>query len=136
MAASYARLCAPYVVACALLNETVDIADFGAEALTDPRRLVLAARVALRTDDNPDENALAPVRVAVTLRDGTSHEIGLDQVYGGPARPMSPEAHLAKFRRNWRAGALPMAAGEALFARVDALEEVADVTELVDLMVA
>jgi 2-methylcitrate dehydratase PrpD len=136
MAASYARLCAPYVVACALLNETVDIADFGAEALTDPRRLALAARVALRTDDNPDENALAPVRVAVTLRDGTSHKIGLDQVYGGPARPMSPDAHLAKFRRNWRAGALLMAAGEALFARVDALEEVADVTELVDLMVA
>jgi hypothetical protein len=51
---------------------------------------------------------------------------------------MSQEAHLTKFRRNWKAGALPLAeaAGEALAARVDALESLADVTELVDLLVA
>lgn len=138
MAASYARLCAPYVVACALLNDTVDVADFRPEKLTDPRRLAAAARVALRTDDNPDQNALAPVRVTVTLAGGASHEIGIDLVYGSPARPMTTDAHLAKFRRNWALGAVPLseAAGDALVAKIDTLEAEGDVRELVDLLVA
>jgi 2-methylcitrate dehydratase PrpD len=138
MVPNYARLCAAYAIACALLNDTVDIADFQPEALADPRRLALAAKVALRIDDNPDQNALAPVRVAVTLASGSTHALHVDQVYGSPARPVSQEAHLTKFRRNWNAGALPLAdaAGEALIARVDALETLADVTELVDLLVA
>jgi len=138
MAVSYARLCAPYVVACALLNDTVDTADFRSEALADAHRLALAARVALRIDANPDPNALAPVHVALTLYGGTTYEIGIEQVYGSPARPMSREAHLAKFRHNWGSGALPLAdaAGEALVGRVDALESLTDVTELVDLLVA
>jgi aconitate decarboxylase len=138
MAASYARLCAPYAIACALLNDTVDIADFGPKSLADQRRLALAARALLRTDDNPDQNALAPVRVAVTLENGTSHEIRVDEVYGSPARPMTRDAHLAKFRRNWGSGAalaLAEAGGDALAAQVDALESLADVTELVDLLV-
>jgi aconitate decarboxylase len=138
MAVSYARLCAPYALTCALLHDTVDIADFSAKALAEPQRLALAARVALRADDNPDQNALAPVHVAVVLENGTRHEIRVDEIYGSPARPMTRDAHLAKFRRNWGAGALPLteAAGDALAARVDALESLADVTELVDLLVA
>jgi 2-methylcitrate dehydratase PrpD len=138
MAVSYARLCAPYVVACALLNDTVDSADFARAALAAPARLALAARVTLRADDNPDGNALAPVRVAVTLGDCAVHEIAIEQVYGSPAKPLTRETHLAKFRRNWRSGALPLAAvaSETLVARIDALEQVADVTELVDLLVA
>jgi hypothetical protein len=51
---------------------------------------------------------------------------------------MTPEAHLAKFRRNWVSGALPLAAavGDALVAQVHALEALADVSELVDLLVS
>jgi aconitate decarboxylase len=66
------------------------------------------------------------------------HEIRIDEVYGSPARPMGREAHLAKFRRNWLAGArpLPPAAGERLIALVDELETVGDVTELIDPMAA
>jgi aconitate decarboxylase len=85
MVPNYARLCAAYAIACALLNDTVDIADFSPEALADPRRLALATRVELRTDDNPDQNALAPVRVAVTLAGGATHERRIEQVYGSPA---------------------------------------------------
>jgi aconitate decarboxylase len=138
MASNYARLCAAYVIACALLNDTVDIADFGPKSLADQRPLALAARVTLRADDNPDQNALAPVRVMVTLENGTSHEIRVDEVYGSPARPMTRDAHLVKFRRNWGSGALALAeaAGDGLAAQVDALESLADVTELVDLLVA
>jgi 2-methylcitrate dehydratase PrpD len=137
MRVSYARLCAPYVAACALLSDTVALADFRPDPLADPRRLALAARVALRIDANPDPNALAPVRVAVRLAGGATHAIEVAQVYGSPARPMMPEVHLAKFRDNWRAGvpSLVPTAGAALAARVEALESLAEVTELVDLLV-
>jgi aconitate decarboxylase len=138
MPVSYARLCAPYAVASALLSDTLALTDFRPEALADPDRLALAARIALRVDPNPDPNALAPVRVAVMLAGGAKHAIEIEQVYGSPARPMTPEAHLAKFRQNWRAAVPPLAAaaGETLAARVDALEALADVTALVDLLIA
>lgn len=138
MAVSYARLSAPYVLACALLQGTVGLDDFKPDVLADPERLALARRITVATDDNPDPNALTPVTVTVTLDDGREHGITVDQVYGSPARPMSRAAHLAKFRENWVSGArpLPQAAGEKLIALVDDLEAVGDVRELVDLMVA
>src|SRR5690606_19907885 len=105
MAVSYARLCAPYVVACALQSGGVDLADFADAALADPARLALARWVQLSPDDNPDPNALGPVTVAARLRGGRTHEAGITEVYGSPARPMGREAHLAKFRTNWISGA-------------------------------
>ena len=71
------------------------------------------------------------------LADGTAHEALVREVYGSPARPMGREAHLAKFRANWISGAksLPETAGERLIRLVDDLETVADIAELVDLMV-
>lgn len=136
MTVSYARLCAPYVIACALLGGGVGLDDFRPDALADPARLALAQRVELGADDNPDPNALAPVTVVVRLRGSPKHEVRISEVYGSPARPMGREAHLAKFRSNWISGAtaLPEAAGERLIELVDALEAVGDVSVLVDLM--
>ncbi len=138
MAPNQARLSAPYVIACALLGGAVDIDDFRPAALADPARLALAARVLVEADANPDPNALGPVQVVVRLQGGTGHEIEISEVYGSPARPMGREAQLAKFRRNWLAGAnpLPLAAGERLIALIDQLETVSDVTELINPMVA
>ena len=138
MAVSYARLCAPYVLACALQGGGVGLDDFQPAALADPARLALAQRIRLSPDDNPDPNALAPVTVVVRLQGGTTYELRISEVYGSPARPMGREAHLAKFRANWISGArsLPEAAGERLIELVDELESVPDVAELVDLMVA
>jgi 2-methylcitrate dehydratase PrpD len=138
MAVSYARLSAPYVLACALLRGTVGLDDFGPEALADSERLTIGRRVTVATDDNPDPNALTPVTVTVVLEDGREHRVTVDTVYGSPAKPMSRDAHLAKFRENWVSGAMPLpeAAGEKLIGLVDDLEAVGDVTELVDLMVA
>jgi aconitate decarboxylase len=105
MAVSYARLCAPYVIACALQGGGVDLDDFQPTALADPARLALAQRVTLSADDTPDPNALAPVAVVVRLNGGATHETSVSDVYGSPARPMGREAHLAKFRANWLSGA-------------------------------
>jgi aconitate decarboxylase len=138
ISANQARLSAPYVLACALQDAGVDVDDFSAAALADPTRLALAARIEVQADDNPDANALTPVAVAVGLADGRRHEIMVEDVYGGPARPMGREARLAKFRRNWISGAAPLdeRAGEALIAEVERLEEVEDVTRLIDLLSA
>jgi 2-methylcitrate dehydratase PrpD len=138
MSSSYARLSAPWVLACALQGGGVGLDDFGPEALADPARLALARRIRIEADGNPDPNALAPVSIAVRLDGGGVHEALVREVYGSPARPMSREAHLAKFRTNWISGAqaLPEAAGEQLIALVDDLEAVPDVAALVDLMVA
>lgn len=137
MAASYARLCAPYVIACALLTGGVDLSDFRPEAMADPARIALARRVRIEAHGNPDPNALAPVHVAVRLHSGRTCETTVHEVYGSPARPMRREAHLAKFRTNWISGAsaLPEAAAERLIGLVDELEATRDVAALVDLMV-
>jgi aconitate decarboxylase len=138
MTVSYARLCAPYVIACALQDGGVGLDDFQPAALADPERLALAQRVIVSADGNPDPNALAPVTVVVRRNGDATLETCVSEAYGSPARPMGREAHLAKFRANWLSGAspLPEAGGERLIELVDDLETVGDVSALVDLMVA
>jgi hypothetical protein len=62
----------------------------------------------------------------------------MDVVYGNPRKPMSRDAHLEKFRRNWAFAArpLPSARADQLIALVDDLDAVDDVRRLVDLMAA
>jgi 2-methylcitrate dehydratase PrpD len=135
MQPNYARLSGPYVCASALLRGSVDLSDFAAAALSDPARIELGRRIQVGLDDNPDPNALTPISVDITLHDGRRFEQTLDAVYGNPARPMTREAHLEKFRSNWRAAASALddaRAGE-LIARVDALEQETDVDALLAL---
>jgi 2-methylcitrate dehydratase PrpD len=131
--AGYARLCLPFVAATALLRGGVDVPDFRDDCLAAPETHALAARVAVEPDGNPDENAIVPQAIEVALRDGRRHEARLDQVLGSPGRPLTREAHLAKFRRCWGYGArpIPEAGAERLIALVDRLEDVADVRDLV-----
>jgi aconitate decarboxylase len=131
----YARLCAAYVGARALIRGAVEPEDFRPPALADPATRALARRFEMGVDGNPDPNALGPVTVTVVLRDGRRHEARIDRMYGSPANPMSRDAHLAKFRRNWVSGARRLAepAGEELIRLVDHLEGVPDVCEIVRL---
>jgi 2-methylcitrate dehydratase PrpD len=133
MAASYARLCLPYVAATALLQGTVDVVDFEPGALRDPRRHALAARIRVLHDGSAALNTLAPQRVEVDLADGRRLAMDLPAVLGAPGRPLGRERHLAKFRRAAGSGARPMPAAQvdALIAAVDGLEAVSDVRELV-----
>ena len=129
----YARLCAAYVGARALLGGTVELEDFRPPALSDAPTRALAQRFAMRVDDNPDPNALGPVTVSVELGPRRQrHELRVDHMYGSPARPMTRDAHLKKFRRNWTSGARPLdeADGERLIRLVDDLEAVGDARSL------
>jgi 2-methylcitrate dehydratase PrpD len=136
MEANYARLSAPYVLASALISGRLGIDDFAPEALTNNERLDLGKRISIEIEDNPNKNALTPVTVEVSLRDGRSHRITMDVVYGNPAKPMTRDAHLDKFRRNWTLAARPLSVnnGEELIAMIDDLETMPDVAKCVDLM--
>jgi 2-methylcitrate dehydratase PrpD len=135
--ASYARLCLPLVAAIALRRGTVDVPDFRDAGLTDAAAHDLARRIDVVADGNPDENAMVPQRVEVTRRDGSRHEVSVSAVLGSPDRPLTPEQHRAKFRRNWTYGAHPLDVerGERLVELVDQLEAVADVRALLALTV-
>ena len=136
MTVNYARLSVPYAGACALLGGGLSAEDFTPDALRDPRRLALAQSVSVELDGNPDPNALTPLTVSLTLRGGQTLSTVLDSVYGSPAKPMSREAHLRKFRDNCAAAVIPRPRDdvERLIALTDALPEVGDVRALVDLV--
>lgn len=138
MTQNYARLCGSYAAARLLLAGGLGVGDFTEQALNDAVALDLAGRIAILPDDNPDPNALAPVTVTVRLRSGGELTRSVAVVYGNPAKPLTREAHLAKFRTNlgFAAGPLPAANADRLIAMVDDLESLDDVRRLVDLMVA
>lgn len=138
MTPNQARLCIAYAAARALRNGTLGVGDFMAEALSDGETLALAEKIAVTKDQNPDPTALAPVSVRVALADGRTLERDQAVIYGNPAKPMTREAHLAKFRTNWQAAARPLSQknGERLIAMVDGIDGVADMHEVVDLLVS
>src|SRR5262249_21065824 len=136
MSSNYARLCAPYVAACALRRGKVELADFHCVALHDPSTLDFANRIAVEKIEAIDPNALTPIEVEICLRDGSRHTSKIDQVYGNPIKPLSRADHLAKFYDNCAAATEPLAPGAAdrLVASVDRLEHIDDVAELVSLL--
>jgi aconitate decarboxylase len=97
MTVAYARLCLPYVGALCLRHGTVGLGDFTPDALGDPETLAIARGLSVIADDNPNPNALHPVRVEVDLADGSSVARDITEILGSPARPLSPEAARAKF---------------------------------------
>jgi 2-methylcitrate dehydratase PrpD len=120
-----------------LLHGEVGSDDFADEQRRDPERLALARRIKVLVDNNPDPNALTPVTVSVRLRDGRALSRSLDLVYGNPAKPMSREAHLAKFRRNVGSALepLPRKNADAVIEMVEQLEDVEDVRHISELLV-
>jgi aconitate decarboxylase len=102
--------------------------------LRDPATYVLARRVTTLADGNPDPNALAPQSVKVELNDGTAFEWHCARMLANPARPLSPEQHLAKFRRCWNLAAAPLGLPKPLIDMVAHLEEVDDMRALAALL--
>ena len=136
MTPNYARLCMGFAAANVLRHGRLDLAQYRGQALNDPATLGLAARVRMEVDGNPDPNALVPQDVIVTLRDGRELHWHCDAMLAGPARRLTREQHLAKFHRCWKFAADPLDDAKrcALIARVDRLEDVADVRELAELL--
>lgn len=135
-APNYARLCTAFVVAKVLQHGALDLSHYRGAALDDPETHRLAACVRVEPDGNPDPNALAPQTVRITLKDGRVLDWSCEVMLANPARKLTQEAHLTKFRRCWdfAADPLPAESREALIAMVDHLEDVPDVRALLALL--
>ena len=138
MQINYARLCAPYVAACALRRGTVGLGDFNDAAYADPVTQDLARRVTIEVRDTGHPNALSPIEIDVALRSGAHHAARIDVIYGSPAKPMMRGAQVAKFIGNAAAAARPIQRdqAEALVKLIDGLEDIGDVSRVVDHLIA
>ena len=136
MEISYARLNGQYAAAIMLKKNFIDIDDFTIEAIRDQSSLDLARKISIDIDKNPDPNALSPVEVEIRMINGEKFFKRIDTVYGNPNKPLTREAHLMKFRRNWKAAAISLSEdnGEELISSIDNLEEVQDIRDLIDLV--
>lgn len=137
MDVNYARLCAAYVAARALLRATITLADFQPDAFADPTTRTLAQKVTLAVDAQAAPNALTPVGLTITMTDGATYSTFLDAVYGSPAKPMTRDARLTKFRANINAAVLPLDATQTnrLIGRLERLRDLDDVSCLVPDMI-
>ena len=133
MAINYARLCTRYVLACAMYGDGISLSDFTPEAYLRADRQMLAERTRLVVRDDGDPNALVPIGVEITLKDGTQLRAKVENVYGSPENPMTREAHLAKFRQNCLDAAKPLPENriEEMIGACDDLRQVDDIAALI-----
>jgi aconitate decarboxylase len=133
---NYARLCTAFVVAQVLRHGTLDLAHVRDAALDDPETHDLARLVHVAADDNPDPNALAPQHVLIRLTDNRTLTWRCDVMLANPARPLTHDAHLAKFRRCWDFAAVPLlhAARETLIDMIDHLDDVTELRDVIRLL--
>lgn len=138
MELNYARLCAQYALARSLISGGLAVTDFQPDALNDEATLSLGHKFEIAIDDNPDPNALTPISLELTLEGDRQVRKTVDVVYGNPSRPMSVEAQHEKLKDNWRSARSPMPETQRLelIELVDNLEDISDVTALVDCVVS
>ncbi|AEW98580.1 MmgE/PrpD family protein [Streptantibioticus cattleyicolor] len=124
-----AKFSAPYVIATALLGGAglgVGLADFTDEAVTDPARLALAARVRCAADPVCDTlfPRSLPAGLLVRIRGGQEGMLAHVPVSrGGEGNELGPDDLLAKFHDN-AALVMPEERGRELGALLAALPEV------------
>jgi 2-methylcitrate dehydratase PrpD len=133
---NYAKLCTAYCVAAALHRGTLSQADFTIEAIARSEVADLAKRVSAVADDNPDPNALGPATLTLTLTNGEVIEHTVTYALGHPENPMTREQRLKKFWSCWELidPGPGRERGEALIERIDKLETLPDVSELLKYM--
>jgi 2-methylcitrate dehydratase PrpD len=126
----------PFIVAKAIANGRVALDDFQAEGRNQAEALAIAARTdhVLRRD-LARPRGLEPGLVNLTLKDGRELNMRVTAPLGHPSRPLSTEDAAAKFRANARfaAKSLEPSRVDAIIERVLTLENIEDVTGLVEL---
>jgi 2-methylcitrate dehydratase PrpD len=126
---NYARLCLPYVGAVALVTGGVTLTDFTPERLSDPLIHAVAKRIEVVINDVSSQSAFTPQHAVAELTDGAKLEVGIDALLGAPARPLSRDQHVAKFRAcvGYGLGAARPDIEDALVFATDNLVSLADI---------
>jgi 2-methylcitrate dehydratase PrpD len=116
----------PFTLAAALSDDRVGLDTFAPERLADEGLLALAARVGYAMDPASRFPDGFPGWVRLRLHDGRVMEAREPDGRGGSARPLPPEAIVAKFRNNAARALAParVAALEHAALGVDALDDV------------
>ena len=136
--ANYVYLCMPFIGAKVLLHGEIDLAHYRGAELTDPVTHELAKCIVVASDDNPDPNALVPQEVVITLKDGTELRWHCAVMLASPARRLTREQHLTKFRRclDFAKESLRTGTSDTLIDLVDHLERLTDIRELTEPLLA
>jgi 2-methylcitrate dehydratase PrpD len=129
MRVAYARLCLPYLAARAANFGTVGLDAFSPSALADEAVLDLAERVSIVVNEVQDPAAFTPACLQAELRDGRRIDISVPFLLGSPSLKLDEAARLAKVRACLEFAGLDLEA-HALVARIEALDETADMAAL------
>ena len=97
ISATEAKFSIPYAVSVAFADGKVDLGSFDQAHLGDERIRQFAARVEATEVAGWGREHAASGRLAVTLADGSRHEVEVLEALGAPGRPLSDEALVAKF---------------------------------------
>jgi len=137
MEASDARLCLPFLLGTVLLDGKVGLSAFSPERRADPRLVAFAPKLTLVPNACTDPNALAPQSMRVTLHDGCELHSERDAVIGSPQQRLTRDQQLDKFHHCLDHAARPFDAARrhALIERVEQLEQVDDIRQLIDLLI-
>lgn len=96
MTASYARLCLPWLAAVMLSQGRIGLEDFTPERLADPALRLLADRVSVVDNGNPNPSAFVPALAVARCTDGSELHLDVTSQFGSPDWPLSVTEHLAK----------------------------------------
>lgn len=136
-----AQFSTEYTAANALLRRNCLKEHFTDAFITDPRVQELVNKVKHMEVFQPYVSVIAPVRVEIRMKDGKSYSMELQYPLGFPQRPLSKEVIVDKFRNNIAYSAktskvLPGEKGEKIIALLDGLEELDNVNQVVELVIA
>ena len=125
-----ARWSLPYCLAVATIDRRVDIPQFTAERVKDPKVLELARRIKIVVDP---ERVAQGAEVIIRTRDGKEYSGILDRMKGAPENPMTREELLKKFKF-YSSILLPNNKIEKIIKTTDRLDELDAINELTELL--
>lgn len=128
-----AQFSIPYTVACALVRGGVFLDDLKEAAIVDSAVNALAARVRTTVDPDLAPKDILPAAMTVTLTDGRTLTHRTAVPLGNPQNPMDDAQVRDKFHRclDQSGVTLPESAAPALLDRIQHLEDLPDIGELV-----
>ena len=128
-----AKIALPYVVATAACNGTVVLADFELENLGNPAAYEMSGKIFFTEDNSyPPNSATARIETV----NGDVFEKRVDVLLGAATNPISLEDLIEKFKANATLAKKPISPEniEALADKLLNLENVADISEITDLI--